>query len=114
MAAAVRVICGPAWLGGGCLSGQWKLERAAGPGRAFLGGEWGETAPILAAGPGSLDGVTWGGQGAQRGRERAALTPHLCCEALRLTCFLFCTLHEKEKAIFLLAQLASMAPFPCS
>lgn len=25
-----------------------------------------------------------------------------------------CTLHEREKAIFLMAQLASMAPFPCS
>lgn len=37
------------------------------------------------------DGVTWGGRGPQRGWERAALAPHLCCEALRLACFLFCS-----------------------
>lgn len=84
-------ICGPAWPRGGCLRGQRKLEGAAGPGRGFLGGEWGEGAPSLAAGPGSLDGVTWAGRGPQRAWERAALTPHLCCEALGLTCSLVCS-----------------------
>lgn len=97
----------------------WAAE--AGKGRrawAWIPG-WGvgEGASLMAAAPDPCTGGPGEGGGHREvGESCPGSAPLLRGPPARVFPFLQprCTLHEREKAIFPLAQLASMAPFPCS
>lgn len=96
-------------------SGSWKGPQGLGV-DSWVGS--GRGSIVDGCRPGSLHGGDLGRAGATErvGESCPGSAPLLRGPPARVFPFLQprCTLHEREKAIFPLAQLASMAPFPCS